>query len=84
MCFRPPSAEGGQRVCPSCYMLVVPNAEGKCPECGAIMQRDEDLSAPGAPTAGAPAAPKAPGVPGAPAVPAPPKAPSAPSVPSGL
>ncbi|MEF9841234.1 MAG: hypothetical protein RR773_01575 [Raoultibacter sp.] len=75
MCFRPPSAEGGQRVCPSCYMLVVPDAEGKCPECGVIMQRDDDLPASGTP---APAAPKAPGAPAAPMAP---KAPGAPSVP---
>ena len=67
MCFRPPSAEAGESVCPSCFMLVRPTPEGRCPDCGGVM-------APGVPTA--PSAPKAPG---APEVPGAPKAPMPPS-----
>lgn len=70
MCFRPPSVESGESVCPGCYVVVLPNAEGKCPECGALM-----ATPPGVPRgpseSGPPAASKAPGAPKIP--PAPPK-----------
>lgn len=70
MCFRPPEAGAGESVCPGCYMVVAPNPDGTCPECGALM-RQEPLSAPAAPAA--PAAPSAPAAPAAPKPPAPPK-----------
>ena len=34
MCFRPPTAEAGEVVCPSCYIVAEPNPDGTCPECG--------------------------------------------------
>lgn len=71
MCFRPPSIESGESVCPGCFVIVPPDGNGKCPECGASMS-PETPSAPAA----APTAPKAPGAPSAPkASGTPPKAP---------
>lgn len=37
MCFRPPEVDAGEVVCRSCYMVVGPNPDGTCPECGAQM-----------------------------------------------
>lgn len=68
MCFRPPTAEAGEVVCPSCYIVAEPNADGTCPECGALMRKPQDQAAP-------PGGPGAPAAPGAPKAPAPPKAP---------
>lgn len=65
MCFRPPSAEAGEIICPSCYVVAEPNPDGTCPECGAAMRPDEPA---------APAAPAAPPAPGAPKPPSPPSA----------
>lgn len=67
MCFRPPEAGTGEIVCKSCYMVVAPNPDGTCPECGEPM---------GVPPMTPPATPSAPGAPGAPAAP---KAPGSPS-----
>lgn len=64
MCFRPPSAEAGERPCPHCFVVALPNAEGKCPECG------EAMNVPGA-VSGPIGAPKAPNMPS----PTPPKTP---------
>lgn len=68
MCFRPPSAEAGEMVCPHCYIVAEPDAEGKCPECGGLMR----APAGDAPVPGAPAAPPAPAAPAAPGAPQPP------------
>ena len=65
MCFRPPEAGAGEIVCPGCYIIIAPNPDGTCPECGAQMRPPmADAAAPAAP--GAPAAPAAPSAPGAP------------------
>ena len=68
MCFRPPEAGAGEMVCPGCFIVIAPNPDGTCPECGAQMRPS---------TPGAPAAPAAPGAPSAPAAPAAPGAPNA-------
>lgn len=65
MCFRPPSADAGEIICPHCYVVAEPNPDGTCPECGEMMREPE-------------AAPAAPGAPAAPAAPGAPKPPSAP------
>lgn len=69
MCFRPPEAGAGEKVCPGCYLVIAPNADGTCPECGAQMVPPSEAAS-GAPkagdVAGAPAAPSAPGAPQAP------------------
>ncbi|MEG2934104.1 MAG: hypothetical protein RR842_11025 [Gordonibacter sp.] len=70
MCFRPPTAEAGEMVCPHCYIVVEPDAEGKCPECGGVMREPADAPAPGAPQA-----PVVPPTPGSPVAPKPPSAP---------
>ncbi len=69
MCFRPPTAEAGEVVCPSCYIVAEPNPDGTCPECGAVMRKPEPAAAPSAPVGAKP---------GAPTSPAPPKAPGGP------
>ncbi|WP_216662438.1 hypothetical protein, partial [Adlercreutzia sp. ZJ473] len=70
MCFRPPEAAAGESVCPGCYVVVMPNPDGTCPECGAVMRAPAGVASPSAPAApGAPSAPAAPGVPGAPSAP---------------
>lgn len=66
MCFRPPSADAGEIICPHCYVVAEPNPDGTCPECGEMM-RDPAAAAPEAP--GAPAAPAAPGAPKPPSAP---------------
>ena len=71
MCFRPPTAEAGEVVCPGCYIVAEPNPDGPCPECGAMMRKPQDQAA-------APGAPSAPAAPGAPKAPVPPKAPGGP------
>ncbi|WP_206214783.1 hypothetical protein [Adlercreutzia sp. ZJ176] len=79
MCFRPPEAAAGEIVCPGCYIVVMPNPDGTCPECGAMMRPPAGVARPGAP--GAPAAPGAPGMPAAPAAPGAPGVPAAPGAP---
>ncbi len=71
MCFRPPEAGTGEIVCKSCYMIVAPNPDGTCPECG------EPMGVPAASAPSVPAAPSAPAAPKAPNAPAAPKPPSA-------
>lgn len=72
MCFRPPSAEAGESVCPGCYTITKPDSQGKCPDCGAVMVTEESASPGMAAPQGVSAAPQ-PGAPKAPAPPAPPK-----------
>lgn len=67
MCFRPPTAEAGEIVCPHCYIVAEPDAQGKCPECGGLMREPAGTPAPAVP--GAPAAPAAPGAPKPPSAP---------------
>lgn len=67
MCFRPPEADAGEMVCPGCYIVIEPNPDGTCPECGAMMRADPDTGI--AP----PSAPPAPSAPGAPRPPRPPQ-----------
>jgi len=62
MCFRPPEVDAGEVVCRSCYMVVEPNPDGTCPECGAQMGDPAPAAATPAPAPN-PTAPKAPGVP---------------------
>ena len=76
MCFRPPTAEAGEVVCPSCYIVAEPNPDGTCPECGAVMRKPQEQ--PGAPSVPSVPGAAAPASPGAPASPAPPKAPGGP------
>lgn len=64
MCFRPPEAGAGESVCPGCYIVIAPNPDGTCPECGAKMR--EPMAQAGAPATPAPAAPAAPAAPEAP------------------
>ena len=71
MCFRPPTAEAGEVVCPSCYVVAEPNPDGTCPECGAVMRKPQEQAAP-------PSAPGAPVTPGAPHAPSAPKPPNGP------
>lgn len=59
MCFRPPEAGAGEIVCPGCYLIIAPDENGKCPECGAQMIDLAEAAIP-------PSAPSAPDVPTAP------------------
>lgn len=61
MCFRPPSAEAGEIICPHCHIVAEPNPDGTCPECGGKMRQDDAPapSAPAAPSAVPPAPPSA-------------------------
>lgn len=69
MCFRPPTVEMKDNVCPNCGAQAMLGAR-KCSKCGADLS--QKVAATGTPAAH--------GAPGAPAVPTPIAAPSAPSV----
>lgn len=69
MCFRPPSADAGEIICPHCFIVAEPNPDGTCPECGEMMRPGSDPSG-----AAAPPAPSAPAAPAAPEAPKPPEA----------
>ncbi len=65
MCFRPPEAGLGEKVCPGCYLVIAPNPDGTCPECGAQMLKPEETasSSGASATPGAPKPPKSPNTP---------------------
>ena len=80
MCFRPPTAEDGSKICPHCHTLCDPDEEGNCPECGKLMQQVSS-PAPATPPR-APSAVSQPSVPGAPKTPDVPRSIKPPTVPS--
>ena len=73
MCFRPPTVDAKDNVCPNCGAQAMLGAR-KCSKCGAdLLQKIAATDTPAAH-----------GAPGAPAAPKPIAAPSAPSAPQGL